>query len=399
MCPIVRKRCMFALRGAMYTPGAMIRTAALLALAGCSFTSAEATDASIGTPPKDAPMADTHPDTTLVDGAPACFGSGLVTVCFDVAPVTTNHVTADTTIDTDNDASCTKIVSQDGADSVCVIAAGTFMIDAAVTATGKRPLALVATTTLTIGSAGVVDVSSGRNAAGAGGNSMLCSTAGAGSMDNGQNGGGGGGAAGSFADLGGAGATGVDGSGGAGGSAGAATVPVNVVRGGCAGAAGGKNGGHSGGNGGNGGGAIYLIAGGSISVSGIVNASGAGGRGGQSQAGGGGAGSGGSIGVDAPAIAITGTLVANGGGGGEGGGMMPGDDGLAPDPRHPTTPAPGGQNNINGGNGGSGSAGTTLPGGAGLEDVLGGGGGGGAAGVVKVYPSQSLGGSISPPPS
>jgi hypothetical protein len=404
MCPIVGKRCVSALVGAMYTGVAMIRTAALLALAGCSFRSGEAPDASIGSGSNiDAPVTvvDGRPDgSPMIDGGATCFGTGLLTVCFDVAPTNTDHITSTTIIDTDNDGSCTKVIPQTGAESVCVIAAGSIAIDAAVLATGKRPLVLVAATTLAVNSDGFVDVSSSRfvTAAGAGGNSMLCTTAGAGSMSNGPNGGGGGGAGGSFADVGGGGATGVNGAGGTGGTAGAATVPVAVVRGGCAGASGGKNDGNQGGGGGGGGGAIYLIAGSSISIGGTVDASGAGGRGGQSHAGGGGAGSGGLIGLDAPSVTISGALIANGGGGGEGGGMMSGDSGLDPDPQHPTTPAPGGSNNTNGGDGGDGSAGTTLTGDTGHMDVLGGGGGGGAAGVIKVYPSQTLGGSVSPPP-
>ena len=62
-------------------------------------------------------------------------------------------------------------------------------------------------------------------------------------------------------------------------------------------------------------------------------------------------------------------------------------------------PAPGGQNNTNGGDGGAGSW-ATAPGGVdGATGTTAGGAGGGGAGVVRVYPSQTLGGKVSPPAS
>jgi len=377
-----------------------MRTRALvvLGLAGCSFQAP--TGATGGDAPQhdiDAPARDDagHDASVTHDTAPVCFGTGLVKPCFDVAPTGDNHVQATTTIDTDDDNACTKVLAQTTGEEVCVIAAGTIEIDATLTATGKRPLVLVATTMLTVGATGVIDVSSKRNrtTGGAGSNSSLCTTAGAGQDDNG--GAGGGGAGGSFAGKGGDGFIGANGFGGTGGVAGNA-VALGVVHGGCPGGAGGTDGTNTGGPGNKGGGAVYLIAGTSISLAGFINANGAGGGAGGPTSGGGGAGSGGFIGLDASSITNTGTLMANGGGGGEGGGNMSGDPGEDPDSRVPNGPAGGGHNNFNGGDGGSGSTKLDVTGAAGHGDSGGGGGGGGAGGIIKTFPTKTLGGAVSP---
>jgi hypothetical protein len=83
-------------------------------------------------------------------------------------------------------------------------------------------------------------------------------------------------------------------------------------------------GGSSGGTqyGGEGGGAIQLVAGGQILVSGTVTAGGAGGN-----VGSGGGGSGGALLLEAPVVTVTGVLAANGGGGGSNGDANSGANG------------------------------------------------------------------------
>ncbi len=106
-----------------------------------------------------------------------------------------------------------------------------------------------------------------------------------------------------------------------------AASSLRVLQGGCEGGSGGAAG-ASGGAGGRGGGAVYLVAGDSISIGSAarISASGGGGEGGrQSALGAGGAGGGGGAGgmlvLDAPAMTLEpgSTLWANGGGGGGGG--------------------------------------------------------------------------------
>jgi hypothetical protein len=112
---------------------------------------------------------------------------------------------------------------------------------------------------------------------------------------------------------------------GAGGIATAGAAPTGL-RAGCRGGFGGSGGGGSTvGVGGRGGGAVYLIAGTEIQISGLVTAYGGGGGGGDEKGGGAGGGSGGMIGLDAPVVTVaaSGAVAANGGGGGEGGAAMP----------------------------------------------------------------------------
>jgi hypothetical protein len=150
-------------------------------------------------------------------------------------------------------------------------------------------------------------------------------------------------------------------------------------------------GGSSGGSeyGGEGGGAIQVVAGGQIIVSGVVTAGGAGGN-----VGAGGAGSGGAILLEAPTVSVTGTLAANGGGGGTSGDANSGADGLAS-----AMPALGGMDVANGNaSGGQGSAGTTTAGSPGQKTAKGGvGGGGGGAGYIRVNANTAtVGGVVSP---
>ena len=224
-----------------------------------------------------------------------------------------------------------------------------------VLAVGSRPLALVATSQLTV--TGLLDVASHGSTRGAGSQSIECKPFLRIPANGGPPGdtGGGGGAGGSFMSRGGDG-----GSGDAGNHQnGLAADPILGVpmrlRGGCAGQPGGGLAGTGGG--GAGGGAVYLLSGGELTIMGSINASGSSGLGGVNggdespHGGGGGGGSGGLIvlyGASSIATSTTTTLVANGGGGG-GGAAAGGDpqiangrDGNDPLVTAPTTPAAGG---------------------------------------------------------
>ncbi|HEY0190007.1 MAG TPA: hypothetical protein VGC42_02720, partial [Kofleriaceae bacterium] len=177
----------------------------------------------------------------------------------------------------------------------------------------------------------------------------------------------------------------------AGGIAAAPITAANLaLRGGCPGEDGAK-GTASAGIGGAGGGALALIARTSITVTGVINASGAGGQQplAANGAGGGGGGAGGLISLDATAIDIEigAQCFANGGGGDEGSGVnigKPGD--VSPTP---TMAAAGGSGGSQaGGDGGRGATRTVQPG-TGLNgttvggsDTGGGGGGGGSYGYI-----------------
>ena len=319
------------------------------------------------------------------DGAPPCYGAGLVRECFAAPPTGVIKISGTTTIDTATSSMC---LLQGGA---CVVAADRITIDsgAELIATGANPLVLVAASAIDV--TGEIDAAShetnGRDGAGA--NPSDCVTY---TNPNYPTGGPGG----SFGGRG--------GTGGAAslvglGHASAPTIAATTLRGGCPG----SDGNTGGMNGGSGGGALYLIAAGTITVTGKINASGAGGGGGMTGAsatGGGGGGAGGMIGLDAPTILVGGVaqVFANGGGGGEGGDAAA-TGAAGADPSAAITPAPGGTgSSSNGGAGGAGSSGTTLAGsnGAGLNT---GGGGGGGAGVILVFPKQQLGGAVSPPPT
>src|SRR5262249_46360113 len=150
---------------------------------------------------------------------------------------------------------------------VCVVAGRTITIEAGtiVRATTMLPLVLIADITLEV--RGEIDASSQPLSAGAGGANAAACPAG---TDPTLRGGGQGGSCGAVGGAGGDGVTG-----GMGGTAGAAIVPT-ALRAGCRGA---STAALTGG-GGEGGGAVYLIAGDSITISGKVNASGSGGAGG-----------------------------------------------------------------------------------------------------------------------
>ena len=296
------------------------------------------------------------------------------------------------TIDTDT-TSCAEYTAADL--RPCLVAVETIVIDGPYRVTGSRPLVLVATTSFAITPSGTIDVSSTKTGRGAGSEPTGAIPAECKSATASSNAGG---AGGTFGGRGGNG-----GAGDPGGSSVSPTVTtVDRVRGGCRG----TRGSTSGGLGGGGGGAVYLITP-DLILDGSINASGAGGRGGTGAipygGGGGGGGSGGMIVLDVPAIQIapTAAVFANGGGGGEGGGNpTTGADG--DDPATPGVAALGGAGRtLNGGAGGKGSADSVLSGTAGGTGTSqsGGGGGGGGGGVIRVIPSRSLGGLVSPPPT
>jgi hypothetical protein len=382
-----------------------MRWLVVVVLGACSFHNNDL-GAHDGAVEIDAPR-DGHVDPPI-DGAPDappdasnCFGGGLATVCLTQLPTGDHDFPTDQSISTDTD--CTQVVHQNGGPELCVIAGVNIHIgiDATLDATGSRPLVLVATNTLEV--SGKIDVSSYRLVSGntvigehvgAGeASAALCGTTSAGGNDG--TGGAGGGAGGTFGGRGGAGAAGRNGGGGTAGASAPVGAAPTFVRGGCAGTAGGSTS-RQGGGPGHGGGAVYLIAGSQIMMSGVITASGQGGYGGDLGSGGGGAGAGGLIGIDAPAITSSATIFANGGAGGEGGGQsgygFNGDSAVTA-----TTAATCYDFNSNGGNGGTGSVGTTLDGSAGQTNDNGGGGGGGAAGVIRVFGTANLGGTVSPP--
>jgi len=159
-------------------------------------------------------------------------------------------------------------------------------------------------------------------------------------------------------------------------------VPAIIpLRGGCAGGDGTSASGP-------GGGGLQLTVGGTLTLSGIINAPGQGGTGASGNKGnsGGGGGSGGSILLEANLLSLSnGGLFANGGSGGEGSGGSTGSNGL--DGAETTTPTPaGGDFSGNGGNGGVGGAsgGGATAGAPGTGSGDGGGGGGGAIGRIRL---------------
>jgi hypothetical protein len=269
-------------------------------------------------------------------------------------------------------------------------------------ATGPRGFAILASDTITIGDAALLDVSVG----GAGART-LCPDGPALGTALADGAGGGGGAA--FGGPGGRGGDGNDdGTASLGGNGGIAlpTAPLGPL-GGCPGAAGGY-GDDPGGLGGSGGGVIFLASATSITIApdAGLHAGGGGGSGGtrtsgnHGDAGGGGGGSGGMIFLEAPLVTSAGTLAANGGGGGEGSGNRtegaPGDPGQLAIAR------------ASGGSGGS-LSGTSGGHGGAIADLRGdpvttrqnggaGGGGGGAGFVIIVAPEQALGANVSPQP-
>jgi hypothetical protein len=326
-----------------------------------------------------------------------CYGT-FKRICFTTMPSADYAISVTTAFDTDVDASCSKVVEQTGAPSICVVAASNIAIQANLSAKGSRALAFVATGAFT--NAANLDVGSyyvnTTPVKGAGvASGALCGTpTGGAADDNGGNSGAGGGAGGSFGGAGGNGAKGRTDLGGDGGTASSGiTISTGLLRGGCDGTAGGAGNGNAGGAGGSGGGAIYIIAETSISNGGTIRSSGQGGVGGEKLSGGGGGGAGGMIVLDSPSITNSGFVIANGGGGGEGGGQN--DAGLNGASGLTTARAAGGTGNLTGGDGGAGGGATTNTGEPGATGINGAGGGGGGAGVIRVL-RGTLTGAVSP---
>jgi hypothetical protein len=301
------------------------------------------------------------------------------------------------TINTSAASSCDDLVDQpNNGPQLCVLIGRTVIVSGVVKATGTRPLVILATETLSITTDGQIDVASRTDTViGAGANPMACVDGTAGANTDNIDAGGGAGA--SFRGKGGDG-------GAADGIGGNAAQPLMsapmLVRGGCKGRLGGKAVGAIAYPGGDGGGAVFLVAGTRIEVTGDINASGGGGKGGaiggNANSGGAGGGSGGLIWLDAPSVIVAGDVFANGGGGGgsSAGAFPGGTGGTSADPV--TGGAAGTSSN---GDGGTGAAGSTLDGAPGVSSAGGGGGGGGGAGFIQIYSqSPQLTGSISPPP-
>jgi hypothetical protein len=328
--------------------------------------------------------------------ARACYGADNYEVCLATVPM--SPLTMPATFDT-NMGNTMCLAAQPagwvsrGQPASCFVV-GTDITINTTNVTGSRPLVVLATKTLTVN--GVLDVAShGGTAPKTGPGAPFLNCQGFTATPTSSSSGGAGGAGANFMTRGGAGG---DGNGGMAGNSGGTTPtvaggPPTALRAGCTGQAGGDGDGSSGGVGGAGGGALYLLAGMSITIgnAGIINASGAGGGAGGDQAGGGGGGSGGMIVLHAPTIsAANGRLLANGGGGASGGNNGGGVAGNDPPPTTPQTGAAviqGPSSCCAGGAGYSITAPATAgtPGGSGLSGGAGGGGGG------YIQASMSLG--------
>jgi hypothetical protein len=240
---------------------------------------------------------------------------------------------------------------------------------------GARPAIIVATGDLTV--LGTLTTAAGAQAcvgSGAGG-------AGVNGIANDSGGGGGG-----FGSAGGAGGRVTNGNLGGPGGAVNGVDTLSPLRGGCPGGRGAANSERLA----NGGGAVQLIARGTLTIAGIVNAPGEGGRGGGPFTGGNGGGSGGGVLLEAARVVMSaGGVMANGGGGGEGG---TGNDGQSGRPA--LMAAAGGADLFPGGEGGAGAFGTTAAE-MGREAVGVGGGGGGGVGRIRINVSELC--NIGPP--
>ncbi len=319
------------------------------------------------------------------DGPPGttCYGDGLMRLCV-LPPMTDLNITTAMTIDT---SSCANLFGNTHG-TVCVMAARSVTIAANVTVQGTYPLLLLGTDALTVASGGTLEAASHTAATndviGAGARAT-CSWA----IGNGKGNTGGvalgasGGAGGSFGAAG--------GGGGAsntflGASAQQATSSTSVV-GGCAGGSGGVSGGNGGPAGGAGGGAIYLVTGGTLSISGTINASGAGGHRAGIGNGGAGGGAGGFVGLDAKIYSASTATIFAVGGGGSCGGSTNAAGSTGPEATGPAATGACADTGF-GGSGGTGGVGAGGPGGVGSSDGAslwgGGGGGGGGAGIIAV---------------
>jgi hypothetical protein len=362
-----------------------VRFAVLAIATGCSFSPP------IEDTPKDGSTDTTPPFDSApgVDGTPTmpCFGPAGWEVCLSAVPINTETIAG--TFDTEDDDQCANPlpaswVAAGQPDACIVIAKRIDVTGNEVVVTGTRPLVLVASEVITI--AGTLDVGSHRDPVniGPGSPASECMS---GKTPETENAGGGGGAGGSFMTKGGDGGNGdADDKDADAGRAGDASLLPSKLRAGCPGQAGAQGGGAFG----HGGGALYLLAGESI-TGGRIDASGGGGVEGGPRSGGSGGGSGGMVVLYAPSISLA-SINANGGGGASGANTPnSGDSGEDADVTMPLSAASGGDGA--GGDGGDGYVtGTDARSGTGGAQTVGGGGGGGGAGSIRanVKPSNAL---------
>lgn len=354
----------------------VVRTlvASLFALAGCHRVFG------LERPPDDA--------SEVPDAGQTCLGTGLVEMC---AYITDDTVELRDRFDTGTDPRCLDNLIKAGAGDVCLIGANHIVVPFPLRVVGPRPLLLVARETIDV--TAEIDASSKRGGVTGGGARTTCTAP----MGTGAIGVASGGAGGTHGYAGGAGGT----VGAAVGPAPSAVTPLVALTGGCGGGEGGFPNGQSGrAPAGAGGGALYLIAGTSIRVTGAgINVSGAGGDGGATRRGGGGGGAGGMVGFDAPSIVLDANVLSKGGGGGGGGGdTSAGQSGRDADLATPLGAVDGGSGGGGGGRGGDGSNGTIggVPGG---PATSGGGGGGGGAGYVLISGQRTGSGTVNPVPT
>jgi hypothetical protein len=328
---------------------------------------------------------------SLLDTCALAFDGDLMLSGTAIVYDTTTHML---TVDGATRAIAYKTITISG-DEVDVLAARNVQLAATsmLTATGTRPLAIVASGSVTVATDALIQV--GRGGAGAQSSCPNGATMGGASSANGGGGGGGGG----YGADGGNGGNG-DNNNGAGGAKGQAVSSIPAgLRGGCPGAAGGRG---AGGAGGVGAGALYLVAATRIQLDGVIDAGGDGGGGGLfaggGNAGGGGGGSGGMVILEAPHITGTGVVAANGGAGG--GGSNDIVTGRAGNPGSvATTPAAGGAGAVGCTDGGVGGS-KAAPSGATVATtaVNAGGGGGGGVGIIRILSSDVQLAVISPDP-
>lgn len=347
-----------------------------------------------------------HPDDTVTcgaapDGGPidafsgVCFGPASAPFQVCITDMPTRDVLLPIVLDTDTDPFCLDAAHQPAAwkdaTDACIVAAVTITSNSTTTSVrGKRPLVLLATQTISITQPLVAASVRTTGVLGPGANPTDCMGGSDGMFGVLGASGGGGGA--SFQTLGGAGGIGNSNTSPAGTPT--ATGTPSRLRGGCAGTNGGGPTGAVGAPGA-GGGAIYLLAGVSITVSSTINASGAGAVAGLATSAGSGGGSGGMIALYAPMItSSTGMIFANGGGGAGGG-----DGSTAPssgaDPTLPLDQAGGGAKGGGGGGDGGRGYGNTTDATAGQSVSRSGGGGGGGAGYILA--NVAIGPMASPP--
>jgi hypothetical protein len=288
-----------------------------------------------------------------------------------------------------------------GQPAACFIVADSVIVNS-VSVSGSRPLVIVAQT-ITVN--GVLDAAAHesmqtKNPPGAPFAGASCTAFPQQPTNSGS--GAGGGAGGGFMTIGGGGGSGNNGQAGNKGGLPApkeATDPT-TLRAGCDGQAGG-NGGATGGLAGSGGGAVYLVAGSTITfgASGVINVSGGGGHASSSQAGGGGAGSGGMIVLYATTISAgSGKLLANGGGGASGTTNGGGTSGTDPADATPLVQAGSVVGPMTCCTGAKGFAGTmAAEAGGPVNAGQSGGGGGGGGGYIQS--NKPLGTQVSPTPT